>query len=280
VTVRGGSFARSPAVLAGIGLLMFMAAIAVVGSWTPETPGALVRVEQRLLPPLSRVEGVRHWLGTDALGRDILLRIASGARVSLLIGACAVLIGGTVGTALGLVSGYAGGWADRAIMRFGDMQMAFPSLVLALAVLAVVGPGLRNIILVLGVSSWVTYARLVRAETLSLREREYVMAARAMGASSIRILRNHLAPHVLGIIVVMATFSVATTILAEAGLSFLGLGAGGRTPTWGMMLADAREYMTDAWWLTAFPGLAILITVLGVNLLGDWLRDYLDPRLR
>ena len=125
-----------------------------------------------------------------------------------------------------------------------------------------------------------TYARLVRAETLSLREREYVMAARAMGASPVRILRNHLAPHVLGIIVVMAMFSVATTILAEAGLSFLGLGAGGRTPTWGMMLADAREYMTDAWWLTAFPGLAILTTVLGVNLIGDWLRDYLDPRLR
>ena len=137
----------------GIGLLLFVAAIAVVGSWTPERPGTQVRVEQRLLPPLSRTEGVRHWLGTDALGRDILLRIASGARVSLLIGACAVLIGGTVGSVLGLVSGYAGGWADRTIMRFGDMQMAFPSLVLALAVLAVVGPGLRNIILVLGVST-------------------------------------------------------------------------------------------------------------------------------
>jgi peptide/nickel transport system permease protein len=165
-------------------------------------------------------------------------------------------------------------------MRFGDMQMAFPTTLLALAVLAVVGPGLRNIALVLGMSSWVTYARLVRVETLSLKEREYVVAARALGASAARILRRHVAPNVLGVIVVMATFSIATMILAESGLSFLGLGADGRTPTWGVMLADAREYMTDAWWLTVFPGLAILVTVLGVNLIGNWLRDYLDPRLR
>jgi peptide/nickel transport system permease protein len=275
------AFVRSPAVLVGVALLLFMTAVAAIGWWlSPAAAGGQVRVEARLLPPLSVRDGARHWLGTDALGRDILLRLASGARVSLLIGATAVLIGGTTGTALGLISGYAGGGVERAIMRIGDMQMAFPSILLALAVLAVVGPGLRNIILVLGVSSWVTYARLVRAETLSLKEREYVLAARAIGASPVRIIRQHLAPNVLGVIIVMATFSVATTILAESGLSFLGLGAGGRTPTWGVMLADAREYMTDAWWLTTFPGLAILVTVLGVNLVGDWLRDYLDPRLR
>src|SRR5215471_9172072 len=257
-----------------------MAAMAVLASWSSPVGAVQARVEDRLLPPLAQKAGALHWLGTDPLGRDVLLRLAIGARVSLLIGTSAVVLGGTVGTALGLASGYAGGRVDRLLMRIGDMQLAFPSVLLALAVLAVVGPGLRNVILVLGVSSWVTYARLVRAETLSLKEREYVLAARAMGASPGRILRHHLLPNVIGVIIVMATFSVATPILAESGLSFLGLGVGGRTPTWGVMLADAREYMAEAWWLTAFPGLAILVTVLGVNLVGDWLRDYLDPRLR
>jgi len=271
---------RSQAALAGASLLLIVMGIALLGSWAPPAAAIQVRVENRLLPPLSHRDGVRHWLGTDPLGRDILLRLAVGARISLLIGASAVVIGGTGGTTLGLMSGYAGGRVDRAIMRIGDMQLAFPSILLALAVLAVVGSGLRNVIVVLGVSSWVTYARLVRAETLSLKTREYVLAARAMGASPSRILRLHLVPNVLGVIIVMATFSVATTILAESGLSFLGLGVGGRTPTWGVMLSDAREYMTDAWWLTTFPGLAILVTVLGVNLIGDWLRDYLDPRLQ
>jgi len=278
--VRGflSAFGRSPAAVAGLVLILLMAAMAVLASWSSPVGAIQARVEDRLLPPLAQKAGALHWLGTDPLGRDVLLRLAIGARVSLLIGTSAVVLGGTVGTALGLTSGYAGGRVDRLLMRIGDMQLAFPSVLLALAVLAVVGPGLRNVILVLGVSSWVTYARLVRAETLSLKEREYVLAARAMGASPGRILRHHLVPNVIGVIIVMATFSVATTILAESGLSFLGLGVGGRTPTWGVMLADAREYMAEAWWLTAFPGLAILVTVLGVNLVGDWLRDYLDPR--
>jgi peptide/nickel transport system permease protein len=274
------SFSRSPGAIIGASLLLFVVVTALFGTWASPGSATLVRVEYRLLPPLSEREGVTHWLGTDPLGRDIFRRLVVGARISLLIGFSAVVIGGTLGTFLGLVSGYTGGWVDRIIMRVGDMQLAFPFILLALAILAVVGPGLRNIIVVLGVSSWVTYARVVRSETLSLKEQEFVLAAAAMGARPFRILRLHLLPNAIGIIIVIATFSVASTILAESGLSFLGLGAGGTTPTWGVMLSDAREYMTEAWWLTTFPGLAILVTVLGVNLVGDWLRDYLDPRLR
>jgi peptide/nickel transport system permease protein len=261
-------------------MLLLIAALAAGASWIAPQPPALVRVQDRLLQPLAVRAGIRHWLGTDALGRDILSRLLVGARISLFVGLAAVAIGGTTGTAVGLVSGYHGGWIDRVIMRVGDMQLAFPFILLALAVMAVLGPGLRNVIGVLGLTSWVTYARVVRSEVLSVREREFVQAARAIGAPLARVLVVHTLPNVVGTVIVVATFSVASTILAEAGLSFLGLGVGAATPTWGSMLADARDYMTDAWWLTAFPGLAILVTVLGVNLVGDWLRDYLDPRLR
>jgi len=271
---------RSPGAIVGACLLGAVGGASVASPWLAPQPPALVRVQDRLLVPLAVQDGTRHWLGTDALGRDVLSRLLVGARISLFVGLTAVAIGGTVGTAIGLVSGYYGGAVDRVMMRFGDMQLAFPFILLALAVMAVLGPGLGNIIGVLGLTSWVTYARVVRSEVLSVREREYVQSARAAGASVARILFVHALPNVIGTAIVVATFSVASTILAEAGLSFLGLGVGTATPTWGSMLADAREYMTDAWWLTTFPGLGILVTVLGVNLLGDWLRDYLDPRLR
>lgn len=274
------SLGRSPGAVIGASLLLMVIFTALLGAWLSPMSPTMVRVENRLLPPLTQRDGAIYWLGTDPLGRDILSRLVVGARISLLIGFTAVIIGGTLGTFLGLVSGYAGGWVDRVIMRIGDMQLAFPFILLALAILAVVGPGLRNIIVVLGLSSWVTYARVMRAETLSLKEREFVLAARSMGARLPRIFLVHLLPNVVGTVIVIATFSVASTILTEAGLSFLGLGVGGDTPTWGAMLSDAREYMTEAWWLTTFPGLAILVTVLGANLVGDWLRDYLDPRLR
>jgi peptide/nickel transport system permease protein len=271
---------RSPGALTGVLMLLFIVAVAAAASWIAPQPPALVRVQDRLLQPLAVRAGMHHWLGTDALGRDILSRLLAGARISLFVGLAAVAIGGCLGTAVGLVSGYHGGWIDRVIMRVGDMQLAFPFILLALAVMAVLGPGLRNVIGVLGLTSWVTYARVVRSEVLSVREREFVQAARAIGAPVVRVLLVHTLPNVVGTVIVVATFSVASTILAEAGLSFLGLGVGAATPTWGSMLADARDYMTDAWWLTTFPGLAILVTVLGVNLVGDWLRDYLDPRLR
>jgi peptide/nickel transport system permease protein len=274
------SFRRSPGAVGGVVLLLCIAAAAASSPWLTPASTGLVRVQDRLLQPLAVQDGHRHWLGTDALGRDTLSRLLLGARISLLVGLTAVLIGGSLGTAIGLLSGYYGGWTDRVIMRLGDMQLAFPFILFALAVMAVLGPGLGNIIGVLGLTSWVTYARVVRSEVLSVREREFVQAARALGAPTVRVLLVHALPNVVGTVIVVATFSVASTILAEAGLSFLGLGVGASTPTWGSMLADAREYMTDAWWLTAFPGLSILVTVLGVNLVGDWLRDYLDPRLR
>ena len=276
----GGRFGSSPGAVVGACLLLCVAGMAAVAPWlAPQSPNA-IHVQDRLLSPLSVRAGVRHWLGTDSLGRDVLSRFLVGARISLFVGLSAVAIGGTLGTAIGLVSGYYGGRLDRLMMRLGDVQLAFPFILLALAVMAVLGPGLANIIGVLGVTSWTTYARVVRAEVLSVREREFVQAARALGAATPRILGIHALPNVIGTVVVVATFSVAATILSEAGLSFLGLGVGAGTPTWGQMLADARDYITDAWWLTTFPGLGILVTVLGVNLIGDWLRDYLDPRLR
>jgi len=274
------SFRRSPGAVSGAALLILVVLGAIGGVWVaPQSPNA-VRVENRLLPPLTERDGIVHWLGTDPLGRDILSRLVVGARISLLVGFTVVVFGGSLGTLVGLVGGYTGGWTDRVVMRIGDMQLAFPFILLALAVMAVLGPGLRNIIGVLGVSSWVTYARVVRAEVLSVKEQEFVLAARAMGAPVPRIMFGHVLTNVTGTVIVIATFSVASTILTEAGLSFLGLGVGAATPTWGVMLSDARDYMTDGWWLTAFPGTAILLTVLGVNLVGDWIRDYLDPQLR
>jgi len=220
-----------------------------------------------------------HPLGTDTLGRDVVSRLLYGARVSLSVGFSAVILAGTLGVALGLVSGYYGGRLDDALMRLGDVQLAFPALVLAIAVLAVVGSGLGNVVLVLGVTGWVTYARIARGETLSLRHREFVEGARALGARDTAILWRHVLPNVLPSITVVATFSVARTIIAEASLSFLGLGIPPPAPSWGAMLDEGRNYLTTGWWLALFPGLAILAVVLGINVVGDWLRDTLDPRL-
>ena len=220
-----------------------------------------------------------HLWGTDALGRDIWSRLVYGARVSLLVGTVSVAISGTLGVSLGLMTGFFGGLFDDVVMRIADIQLAFPFILLMLAVLAVIGPGLANLILVLGITGWVTYARLVRGQVFSLREKEFVEAARSIGANNDRLIFRHLLPNVLGPVIVVASFAVASTIIAEATLSFLGLGVKPITPTWGMMLSEGREYVRNAWWLTTLPGLAIAFTVLGINLLGDWLRDVLDPRM-
>jgi len=233
----------------------------------------------RLTPPAWMAGGSwEHPLGTDTLGRDIVSRLLYGARVSLIVGFSAVIVAGALGLALGLVSGYYGGRLDDVLMRVGDVQLAFPALVLAVAVLAVVGSGLITIVIVLGVTSWVTYARIARGEALSLRNREFVEGARALGAGDLAILWRHLLPNVLPSITVIATFSVARTIIAEASLSFLGLGLPAPAPSWGAMLDEGRNYLTTGWWLALFPGLAILVVVLGINVVGDWLRDALDPR--
>jgi peptide/nickel transport system permease protein len=267
---------RSPLGLTGALILIVVLITAVLASvLAPHNP-TLVDIIDRLKAPGTP----GHPLGTDELGRDILSRLIYGSRVSLTVGISAVALGGVVGVAAGLVAGYYGGWCDDLIMRAVDIWLAFPGILLAIAAMAVLGAGLLNLILVLGMLSWTGYARLVRGEVLSLREKEFIEAARATGARGWPVLMKHVLPNIVAPVIVVASFAVASTILTEAALEFLGLGLPPAVPTWGSMLASGREYLDSAWWLAAFPGLAIMLTVLGINLLGDWLRDVLDPRLR
>lgn len=266
--------------LAGLGVITAALLVAVFAPALAPADPVKNRLLDRLTPPMWAQGGTaRHPLGTDTLGRDVLSRLLHGARVSLIVGLAAVLVAGVVGVALGLVAGYRGGWADDLLMRLGDIQLAFPVLLLGVAVIAVLGASLTNMILVLGASGWVTYARIARGETLSLKERDFVAAARALGAPSGHVVTRHLLPNILPPLMVVTTFSVARTIIAEASLSFLGLGLPPPTPSWGAMLDEGRNYITTGWWLALFPGLAILVLVLAINLCGDWLRDALDPRI-
>jgi len=263
-----------------IAVLLATVASALFAPWVAPHDPTVQDLLGKLQPP-AWVDGgsLEHPLGTDGLGRDILSRIMYGSRVSLLVGTVAVGIGALVGVSLGLLAGYFGRWVDGLIMRIADIQLSFPFILLALAIIGVLGASLRNLVLVLGLASWMFYARMVRAEVLSLKEREYVTAAKAIGAASPRVIVRHVLPNVAHIVVVIATLEVARMILMESALSFLGLGVQPPTPSWGGMLNDSQLYMATAWWLTAFPGLAIVFTVLAVNLLGDVLRDVLDPRL-
>jgi peptide/nickel transport system permease protein len=237
--------------------------------------------DRRLKQPGFRdAAGALHPLGTDHLGRDLMARVIYGARPALLVGFAAVAISGLIGMAAGLVSGYFGGRMDDALMRLADIQLAFPFILLAIAVIGVLGPSLKTIIIVIGVSSWVVYARIVRGAVLTLREREFVQAALALGGGDGRVLLRHILPNVFTPWLVVATLDMARVIVIESALSFLGLGVQPPAPTWGGMLADGRVYISTAWWLATFPGLAILVTVLGINLFGDGLRDTLDPRLK
>jgi peptide/nickel transport system permease protein len=221
-----------------------------------------------------------HLLGTDAVGRDILSRLFYGARVSLIIAVTVVLISGVVGVGLGAISGYFAGAVDFAIQKFVEVIWAFPPLLLAIAIMAFLGQGLGNLILALVMQRWISYCRVARGQALSLRAREFVEAARALGASDARIIVRHIVPNLFQSAVVIGTFAMASAIISEAALSFLGLGVPPEIPTWGGMLADGRTYISTSWWLALFPGLCIFFTVLGINLLGDGLRDLLDPRLK
>jgi peptide/nickel transport system permease protein len=266
---RGLAFWLSAAV---VGVIMMAAALA--GPLSPYGPNEQ-DITQRLQSP-----GLTHLLGTDEVGRDILSRLIFGARISLLVGVIAVGVSCPVGVLVGLVAGYAGRRTDDVLMRITDIQLAVPTILLAIAVVAVLGPGLWNVILTLSVTGWTLYARLTRGEALTIKSRDFVQAARATGAGDLRIMVRHVLPNVLSPVIVVAVFAVANMIILEATLSFLGLGIEPRIVTWGRMLNGGRLYLSTAWWLTAFPGLAIFVTVLAVNLLGDHLRDWLDPRLR
>jgi ABC-type dipeptide/oligopeptide/nickel transport system permease subunit len=267
--------------LAAAAVLLLIVASALLAPWiSPHDPLA-VNVRLRLAPPAWMEGGTTaHLLGTDQVGRDLLARMIYGGRVSLVVGVSAVVLSTTIGVLLGLAAGYAGGRLDWAIMTVVNVMLTFPFVLLALAVIAVLGASLVNMIAVLGVAGWPIYARVVRAEAMSIREREFVLAGRALGMSHARIVLRQILPNLVSAIVVIATLQVAQVIILESFLSFLGLGIQPPTPAWGNMLGEGRVYMLNSWWIATFPGLAIFLTTLVINLMGNALRDWLDPHMR
>ncbi|MDN7133531.1 ABC transporter permease [Halomonas sp. MC140] len=252
----------------GIGLAV------IFSGWLFPGGGSELNLAYRLTPPLTEAG---FPFGTDPLGRDVLARVIIGGEISLKVGVYSALGAVVIGIIMGLISGYYGGFVDMIVMRFADVQLALPFILLAITFIAVIGGGLTNMIILLIISQWVQYARLVRGSVLSLRDREFILAAKAIGVKDIRILFQHLLPNLIGPVIVLMTLNVANNILLESSLTFLGLGVDPVIPSWGGMLAEGRTYLQTAWWVSVFPGLAILLTVLGLNLLGDWLRDALDP---
>ena len=264
----------NPLNVVALALIAVFAACALFAPLLAPYDPLLQELGTRLQPP-----SPQHWLGTDSLGRDIASRILYGARISLIVGVVVVASAGVVGTAIGLVAGYAGGLVDDALMRLTEVFLAFPALILAMAIAGALGPSLTNAIIAIAAVTWAVYARLVRGQILSLRRREFVEAARAMGASRTRIVLRHLLPNALAPLMVQASFDLGSSIIAAAGLSFIGFGAQPPTPEWGVMISEGRNYISTQPWLSLFPGLAILLAVGSFNLLGDGLRDAFDPRL-
>lgn len=259
-----------------LGVLLTAAMILAVlaSGWLFPDGGEAMDLAARLRPPF---ETMAHVFGTDPLGRDVLARVIVGGQISLTAGFVSVILGTLLGTVMGLVSGYYRGFWDVIVMRFADVQLALPFILVAITFISILGGGLFNVIFFMVISQWVQYARLVRGQVLALREREFVQAARAIGVRDLAMIRHHIVPNLLGPLIILMALNVANNILLESSLTFLGLGVDPTIPSWGGMLADGRTYLQTAWWVSVFPGLAIMLTVLGLNLLGDWLRDRLDP---
>ncbi len=267
-------FFKSFELVVGLLLAGGMSLAVLLSPWLFPDGGESMDLMARLTPPF---QNPAHILGTDPLGRDVLARVVVGGKISLMVGVLSVIGAVIVGTLVGLVAGYYRGIAETLLMRFADIQLALPFILLAIMFLAILGTGVDKIIFFMIVAQWVQYARLVRGSVLALREREFILSARAIGVGNGRIIFTHILPNVLGPIVILMTLNVANNILLESSLTFLGLGVDPLIPSWGGMLADGRTYLQTAWWVSVFPGLAIMFTVLGLNLLGDWLRDLLDP---
>jgi peptide/nickel transport system permease protein len=265
---------RSLEFIFGAGLTALMLLLVLGSGWLFPDQGAAMDLASRLSPPFANSD---HLLGSDPLGRDVLARVLVGGRISLMVGFVSVLGATILGVTVGLIAGYYRGFWDMLLMRWADVQLALPFILVALTFISILGGGLFNIVLFMMLSQWVQYARLVRGMVLSVREREFVQAARAFGVADWAMIRHHILPHVMGPVIILMTLNVANNILLESSLTFLGLGVDPLIPSWGGMLADGRTYMQTAWWVSVFPGLAIMLTVLGLNLLGDWLRDRLDP---
>ncbi len=266
---------RSRLSAAGLGILALFFLIAALAPWVARQNPTAQNLALRLHPPT-----LAHPMGVDQLGRDVFSRVVYGARLSLVVGLMVVSIAGSLGTVVGLISGYAGGILDEVLMRVTEVFLAFPALILAMAVAGALGPSLTNAVIAIIVATWPIYARLARGQALAIQQREYVEAARTVGATHARILWYHVFPNAVAPLLVQASFDMGNAILSVAGLSFIGFGAQPPTPEWGVMISDARNFISTHPWLPTFPGLAILLTVMGFNLLGDGLRDVLDPRLR
>ncbi|HWO74536.1 MAG TPA: ABC transporter permease [Bacillus sp. (in: firmicutes)] len=262
--------------LFGAFIIVILLVLGLFGQWLAPYDPELADFSKKLLPPMT--DG--HLLGTDQLGRDILSRIIYGTKISLIIGISTVFFAGLIGTIIGIVAGYFRGWIDAVLMRIVDVMLAFPFILLVLVINAVIGTGLRNIIISLVIGGWVIYARVVRSEVLALREKEFILSCVATGVRRREIILKHIVPNLFTPIIVLSSLQIATFIIAEASVSFLGFGVQPPTPAWGNMLNEGKDYIYSAWWLITFPGVAIVITALGVNLFGDWLRDVLDPELK
>jgi peptide/nickel transport system permease protein len=267
--------------VAGVGFVLLVAAVAAAAPWLAPADPIHQSLRGRLSPPtLEGADGRAHVLGTDHLGRDVLSRVIYGSRVSLVVGFSAVVIGGLLGSTLGILAGFSTSRVDAIIMTVADAQLAFPFILLAIGIIAVLGPSFPTLIVVIGLSGWVSYARILRSQVLSLRSREFVEAIQALGGSVMRVVLRHVVPNVLSSIVVVATLELARSIVLEATLSFLGLGIQPPTPSWGGMIQEGRDYLDTAWWIAICPGIILMLTSVVVSRTGDGLRDLLDPTLR